>query len=128
MAAIGIASYEQPWVTCLDVAVDGRCEPAAGKLLLDALEAVRPPNGWRTRAIGTPRSTVYFLARGSERFEGLSARTKVWLGPPRVQQSLADFFAVRPMRARVVRPGEGHRVGNVEFLAREGPGGSRTPL
>jgi hypothetical protein len=58
MAALGIFSYEEPWVTRLDVAVDARCQPEDGKLLLDALEAVRPPNGWRTRAVGTPRSTV----------------------------------------------------------------------
>jgi hypothetical protein len=67
MAAVGIVSFEQPWVTRIDVAVDARCKPEVGKLLLDALEAVRPPNGWRTRGVGTPRSTVYFLARGAEK-------------------------------------------------------------
>jgi hypothetical protein len=33
---------------------------------LDALEAVRLPNGWRTTSTGSPRSTVYFRARVSE--------------------------------------------------------------
>lgn len=69
MAAVGIMSFEQPWVTRLDVAVDARCKPEAGKLLLDALEAVRPPNGWRTSGVGTPRSTVYFMARGTEKVQ-----------------------------------------------------------
>jgi hypothetical protein len=67
MAAIGVMTYEPPWVTRIDVAVDARCRPSDGKLLLDALEAVRPPNGWRTRGVGTPRSTIYFMARGSEK-------------------------------------------------------------
>jgi hypothetical protein len=67
MAAVGIMSWEPPWVTRVDVAVDARCKPEVGKLLLDALEVVRPPNGWRTRGVGTPRSTVYFIGRGSEK-------------------------------------------------------------
>jgi hypothetical protein len=66
MAAVGIVSYEQPWVTRVDVAVDAECESADGKLLLDALEAVRLRNGWRTTSTGSPRSTVYFRARSSE--------------------------------------------------------------
>src|SRR5688572_28004421 len=65
MAAIGIVSYSDPWVTRMDVAVDARCAPADGKLLLDGLEAARLPNGWRTRSVGVPRSTVYFSARAS---------------------------------------------------------------
>jgi hypothetical protein len=66
MAWVGLVSYEPAWVTRLDVAVDGQCHPADGKLLLDALEAVRLPNGWRTRSVGSPRSTVYFSARSTE--------------------------------------------------------------
>lgn len=66
MAWVGLVSYEPAWVTRLDVAVDGQCRPADGKLLLDALEAVRLPNGWRTRSVGVPRSTVYFSARASD--------------------------------------------------------------
>lgn len=66
MAIVGLVSYEPAWVTRVDVAVDGRCRPEDGKLLLDALEAVRLPNGWRTRSVGVPRSTVYFTARASE--------------------------------------------------------------
>jgi hypothetical protein len=66
MSVVGLISYEQPWVTRVDVAVDATCESVDGKLLLDALEAVRLPNGWRTTATGTPRSTVYFRARASE--------------------------------------------------------------
>jgi hypothetical protein len=67
MAAVGVIAYDDPWVTRIDVAVDARCPPENGKLLLDALEALRPPNGWRTRGVGTPRSTVYFMARGAEK-------------------------------------------------------------
>jgi hypothetical protein len=66
MAVVGVVSYEPAWVTRLDVAVDARCRPEDGKLLLDALEACRPPNGWRTRSVGVPRSTVYFSARASD--------------------------------------------------------------
>ena len=66
MAVVGIVSYEPAWITRVDVAVDAHCKPADGKLLLDALEAVRLPNGWRTRSVGVPRSTVYFSARASE--------------------------------------------------------------
>jgi hypothetical protein len=62
----GIVSYEPPWVTRVDVAVDAECESSDGKLLLDALEAVRLPNGWRTTPKGSPRSTVYFMARAKE--------------------------------------------------------------
>jgi hypothetical protein len=39
MAALGIMSWEPPWVTRVDVAVDARCKPEVGKLLLDGLEA-----------------------------------------------------------------------------------------
>jgi hypothetical protein len=66
MAAVGLVSYERPWVTRVDIAVDAECEAADGKLLLDALEAVRLPNGWRTTSTGSPRSTVYFRARATE--------------------------------------------------------------
>jgi hypothetical protein len=45
MAFVGITTYEPAWVTRLDVAVDADCSPADGKLLLDALEACRLPNG-----------------------------------------------------------------------------------
>jgi hypothetical protein len=67
MALVGLVSYVEPWVTRLDVAVDAQCHPADGKLLLDALEAARLPNGWRTTSSGVPRSTVYFRARGTEK-------------------------------------------------------------
>ena len=33
MAALGIMSWEEPWVTRVDVAVDARCRPENGKLL-----------------------------------------------------------------------------------------------
>jgi hypothetical protein len=36
MAVVGLTSYEPAWITRLDVAVDGRCLPEDGKLLLDA--------------------------------------------------------------------------------------------
>lgn len=67
MAILGVTSYEPPWVTRVDVAVDAACDPADGRLLLDALEAARLPNGWRTTTAGMPRSTVYFRAARSER-------------------------------------------------------------
>ena len=66
MAFVGLTSYEPAFITRLDVAVDGRCLPEDGKLLLDALEGCRPPNGWRVRSVGVPRSTVYFSARSTE--------------------------------------------------------------
>jgi hypothetical protein len=67
MAVVGLVSYAAPWITRLDVAVDAECHPTDGKLLLDALEATRLPNGWRTTSSGVPRSTVYFRARGTEK-------------------------------------------------------------
>lgn len=67
MAILGVTSWEPPWVTRIDVAVDASCAPADGKLLLDALEAARLPNGWLTTSTGTPRSTVYFRAARSEK-------------------------------------------------------------
>jgi hypothetical protein len=66
MAIVGLVCFESVWVTRVDVAVDGRCRPEDGRLLLDGLEGCRPPNGWRTRSVGVPRSTVYFSARASE--------------------------------------------------------------
>ena len=67
MAVVGLVSYEAPWATRVDIAVDAECSSIDGKLLLDALEAARLPNGWRTTSAGVPRSTVYFRARGAER-------------------------------------------------------------
>jgi hypothetical protein len=66
MALVGVTTFEPAWVTRVDVAVDADCRPEDGKLLLDALEACRLPNGWRVRSVGTPRSTVYFIARVKE--------------------------------------------------------------
>jgi hypothetical protein len=66
MAVVGLVSREPPWVTRVDVAVDATCASVDGKLLLDALEAARLPNGWRTTSTGVPRSTVYFRGRASE--------------------------------------------------------------
>jgi len=63
MALVGVTTFEPAWVTRIDIAVDADCRPEDGKLLLDALEACRLPNGWRVRSVGTPRSTVYFIAR-----------------------------------------------------------------
>lgn len=60
MAVIGVESFEPSWVTRMDVAVDLECEPAAGKLLLDALSSVRLGGGNRVTTDGDPRSTVYF--------------------------------------------------------------------
>jgi hypothetical protein len=66
MALVGLTTYEPAWVTRIDIAVDAVCRAEDGKLLLDALEACRLPNGWRVRSVGTPRSTVYFIARVKE--------------------------------------------------------------
>jgi hypothetical protein len=70
MENVGLASWDSAWVTRLDVAVDASCDPAEGKLLLDALEAARLPKGWRTTSAGMPRSTVYFRAARSEKVVG----------------------------------------------------------
>jgi hypothetical protein len=67
MAVVGLVSHEDPWVTRIDVAVDAECSAVDRKLLLDGLESVRPPNGWRTSGVGVPRSTVYFKARTTEK-------------------------------------------------------------
>ena len=45
MAFMGLTSFEKPWITRIDVAVDATCEPRDGKLLLDALEATPLPRG-----------------------------------------------------------------------------------
>jgi hypothetical protein len=57
-------------VTRLDVAVDSVCRPEDGRMLLDALAACRPPNGWRVSEEGVPRSTVYFRAREGNDIKG----------------------------------------------------------
>jgi len=84
MALVGIESYEPAWITRIDVAADGRCLPEDGKLLLDALEACRPPNGWRVRSVGVPRSTVYFSARATEHVKARSycRNLKLKVGEP----------------------------------------------
>jgi hypothetical protein len=65
MAVVGVESFEEPFVTRADVTVDVDCEPVDGKMLLDALEAVRLPRGMRVESAGKPRSTVYFKPRES---------------------------------------------------------------
>jgi hypothetical protein len=70
LAFIGIASWEAPWVTRLDVAVDGLCRPEDGRMLLDALAACRPPNGWRVSDEGVPRSTGLLSCQGRKRRQG----------------------------------------------------------
>jgi len=66
LESMGLASWQEPWVTRLDVAVDATCSPEDGKRLLDALEAARLPRAWRTTSVGAPRSTVYLKAAKSE--------------------------------------------------------------
>lgn len=84
MESAALASWERPWVTRVDVAVDASCDPSEGKLLLDGLEAARLPNAWRTTSAGTPRSTVYFRAAGSENVVGRAycRNLKVGRGAP----------------------------------------------
>lgn len=57
-----LISAQRQIVDLLQSAYDAR-----RKLLLDALEATRLPQGWRTSSSGVPRSTVYFRARGTEK-------------------------------------------------------------
>jgi hypothetical protein len=64
LAAIGIGSYGEPYVTRIDVAADGRfsCQRTA-KNLLHAIHGCRVPGGGRTEAMGDPIGTVYVLSR-----------------------------------------------------------------
>lgn len=133
MAAVGIVSYEQPWITRLDVAVDARCKPEVGKMLLDGLEAVRLPNGWRTRAVGTPRSTVYFMARGTERVQARAycRNLKMKEGEPfglirleaeqrfEPKELLLERVQEPSFAAKVWKSRYGGLVGKVTRLARE---------
>lgn len=100
MAIVGVTSYEPAWVTRLDVAVDARCAPASGKLLLDALEAARLPNGWRTSSVGNPRSTVYFKARASEKVKARAycRNLKLKQGEPYGQIRLEAQERFEPMK------------------------------
>jgi hypothetical protein len=67
MAILGVTSWERPWVTRVDVAVDASCAPADGKLLLDALEAARLPNGWLAHYIDRNAALDRLLPGCSER-------------------------------------------------------------
>jgi hypothetical protein len=103
--------------TRVDAAVDAECESADGKLLLDVLEAVRLPNGWRTTSTGSPRSTVYFGARAAEHVHARAVlpksqdeeRRALWSDTP------GGRAAVRPETVSVgVRRAAGLRRGDLE--------------
>lgn len=70
MALVGVTSYEPAWVTRVDVAVDADCRPEDGKLLLDALEACRLPNGWRVRSVRSAALDCLLHRPGEGRREG----------------------------------------------------------
>ncbi|MGD0166029.1 MAG: hypothetical protein ABSC51_01900 [Gaiellaceae bacterium] len=60
LAILGIVSYEEPFVTRLDVTADGYFEnPAIGKALLGAMLSVRLPGQLVARPFGIPMTTVY---------------------------------------------------------------------
>jgi hypothetical protein len=63
LAIRGVEPYGEPFVRRVDVTADLRCEPAVGRLLIDAMAAVRLDGGRRVEVRGDPRSTVYFLGR-----------------------------------------------------------------
>jgi hypothetical protein len=133
MAIVGVESFEPAWVTRVDVAVDAVCRPSHGKLLLDALEACRLPNGWRTRSVGVPRSTVYFFARVKDdvKARAYCRNLKTKKGEPfgRIRlEAQARYDPLDAMLEKVVEPSFGAAVwesrfgnldGDVTRLARE---------
>jgi hypothetical protein len=78
MALFGIMSYEEPFVTRLDVTVDGRFSgPAEGKAFLDSLLGIRLPGRMVARPYGVPMTTVYHqLASGKVRARSYCRSTK----------------------------------------------------
>ena len=70
MAWVGLVSYQPAWVTRVDVAVDGRCRSADGKLLLDALEAVRLPQRLAYAIRWCPEVDRLLLSSGERRRQG----------------------------------------------------------
>lgn len=136
MAVVGVVSYQPAWVTRLDVAVDARCRPEDGKLLLDALEVCRPPNGWRTRSVGVPRSTVYFSARASDdvKARAYCRNLKLKVGEPfgLIRLEAEQRFEPRDCPLELVldpsypsviwKSRFGGLAGTVTRLGREGPG------
>jgi hypothetical protein len=60
LAILGVVSYEEPFVTRLDVTADGYFEnPAIGKALLGAMLSVRLPGQLVAQPWGIPMTTVY---------------------------------------------------------------------
>ncbi len=60
LAILGVVSYEEPFVTRLDVTADGYFEnPAIGKALLGAMLSVRLPGQLVARPWGIPMTTIY---------------------------------------------------------------------
>ena len=64
LATVGVVSFMTPFVTRLDVAVDGRfSSPWIARNFLHAIHGCRVPNGGRTGAAGDPIGTIYLLTR-----------------------------------------------------------------
>jgi hypothetical protein len=107
------------------VAVDAVCRPSRGKLLLDALEACRLPNGWRTRSVGMPRSTVYFSARVRDdvKARAYCRNLKTKEGEPfaRIRlEAQARYEPLDSMLEEVIEPSFGAAVWESRFGGLEG--------
>jgi hypothetical protein len=104
MAVVGLESYEEPWVTRLDVAVDVECAPDWGKSVLDGLAGARLSNGWRVTTAGQPRSTIYFRARAKDTIlaRAYCRNLKTREGEPfgRIRLEASDRFKPLQVEAR----------------------------
>jgi hypothetical protein len=100
MALFGIVSYEEPFVTRLDVTVDGRFwDPAEGKAFLDSLVGIRLPGRMVARPYGVPMTTVYHqLSSGKVHGRSYCRSTKTGEGVP--------FTVIRLERQKRWSPGE----------------------
>ena len=84
MALFGIVSYEEPFVTRLDVTVDGRfSDPAEGKAFLDSLLGIRLTGRMAARPYGVPMTTVYHqLPSGKVQARSYCRSTRTGEGVP----------------------------------------------
>jgi len=99
MALFGIVSYEEPFVTRLDVTADGRFSPAEGKAVLDALLGIRLPGRMVARPYRIPMTTVYHqLSSGKVRARTYCRASKTGEGSP--------FTVIRLERQKQWSPGE----------------------
>lgn len=100
LAILGIVSYEEPFVTRLDVTVDGHFEnPAIGKALLGAMLSVRLPGQLVARPWGIPMTTVYHsLPSGKVQARCYCRATKTGEG--------STYSLIRLEREKKWEPGE----------------------